>query len=59
MQYRARLQQELGQSLLGGPIDVLMIQEHHLSASRICRCGQLMSGHREMFWSAGFGPNGA
>ena len=58
MRYRARLRQELGQSLIGGPIDVLMIHEHHLFASRIRRCGQLMQGHREMFWSAGFGPNG-
>ena len=59
MQYRATLQQELGQSLIGGPLDVLMIQEHHLSGSRIRRCGQLMEGHREMFWSVGFGPKEA
>ena len=58
MRYRGRLRQELGQSVIGGPIDVLMLQEHHLSASRIRRCGQLMQGHREMFWSASFGPNG-
>ena len=44
--------------MIGGPIDVLMLQEHHLSASRIRRYGQLMQGHREILWSAGFGPNG-
>ena len=59
MRYRAKLRQELGQSLIGGPIDVLMLQEHHLSASRIQRCGQLMHGHREIYWLAIFGPNGA
>ena len=59
MRYRARLRQELGQSLIGGPINVLMLQEHHLSASRIWCCGQLMQGHREMLWLVGFGPNGA
>ena len=59
MRYRARLRQELRQSMIGGTIDVFMLQEHHLSSSRIQRCGQLLQSHREVFWLVGFGPNGA
>ena len=35
MRYRGRLQQELARCLVGGPLDVEMLQEHHLSESRI------------------------
>ena len=50
--------QELARCLVGGPLDVVMLQEHHLSESRIKRCGKLLKGHGEAFWSAAFGPSG-
>ena len=42
----------------GGSVDVLMLQEHHLSDSRIRRCGSIMPRYHEVFWSAAFGPSG-
>ena len=44
--------------MVGGQIDCLMLQEHHLSESRIRRCGSLLARHSEVFWSASFGPSG-
>lgn len=38
---------------------MLLLQEHHLSESRIRRCGQLMHRQSETFWSAAFGTAGA
>ena len=58
MRYRGRLRQELARCLVGGPLDVVMLQEHHLSESRTRRCGKLLKGHGEAFWSAAFGPSG-
>ena len=56
--YRGRLRQELQRCLLGGSIDVLMVQEHHLSKHRMKRYGYTLRGKYEMFWCAGFGPMG-
>ena len=42
----------------GGPIDFLMLQEHHLTESRIRQCGPLLQRHAEVFWSPAFGPHG-
>ena len=56
---RGRLRQELQSCLVGGSIDILMLQEHHLCESRIRRCGQLMHRQSETFWSAAFGTAGA
>ena len=56
--YRGRLRQELMRCLIGGPVDFLMLQEHHLTESRTRRCGQLMPRHSEVFWSGSFGPSG-
>ena len=50
--------QELARCLVGGPLDVVMLQEHHLSESRIRRCGKLLKGHGEALWLATFGPFG-
>ena len=58
MRYRGRLRQELSRCMVGGQIDCLMLQEHHLSESRIRRCGSLLARHSEVFWSASFGPSG-
>ena len=44
--------------LLGGSVDFLMLQEHHLTESRTRRCGQLLQRHTEVFWSGAFGPSG-
>ena len=44
--------------LTGGPVDVLMLHEHHLSESRTRHCGKLMQRHSEVFWSTSFGPSG-
>ena len=44
--------------MVGGQIDCLMLQEHHLSESRIRRCGSLLARHSDVFWSASFGPSG-
>ena len=38
---------------------MLLLQEHHLSESRIRRCGQLMHRQSETFWSVAFGTAGA
>ena len=48
----------LATCLTGGPLDLVMIQEHHLAESRIRRCGKLLRGHGDAFWSAAFGPLG-
>ena len=58
MQYRGRLRQELARCLIGGLIDFLMLQEHHLTESRIRHCGSLLQRHAEVFWSPAFGPSG-
>ena len=44
--------------MVGGSIDFLLVQEHHLSESRVRRYGSLLSGRYESFWSVGFGPMG-
>ena len=56
--YRGRLGQELQRCLVGGSIDVFLIQEHHLSKHRIKRYGYVLRGRYDVFWSAGFGPMG-
>eukprot|EP00250_Pteridium_aquilinum_P022375 c25362_g1_i1 orf=3-2321(-) len=56
--YRGRLRQELQRCLVGGPIDVLMLQEHHLSVSRTRRCGRVLGGQSSTFWVPAFGPGG-
>ena len=40
-----------------GPIDVLMIQEHHLGEQRLLRYGNLLPGRWQHFWLPAFGPN--
>ena len=44
--------------MIGGPIDFLLLQEHHLTESRIRQCGPLLQRHAEVFWSPVFGPHG-
>ena len=56
MSYRGRLRQELQRCLVRCSIDLLLLQEHHLSESRIRRYGSILSSRYETFWSAGFGP---
>ena len=59
MRYRGRLRQELARCLIGGSIDLLLLQEHHLTERRIRSCGPLLRGHRDVFWSPAFGPSGS
>ena len=59
MRCRGRLRQELQSCLVGGSIDILMLQEHHLCESHIRHCGKLMHRQSETFWSAAFGTAGA
>ena len=40
-------------------MDFLLVQEHHLCASRVRRCGSLLQGRSETFWFAAFGTGGA
>ena len=42
LRFRGRMRQELQSALVGGQIDMLMLQEHHLSESRTRRCGRLL-----------------
>lgn len=58
MRYRGRLRQELATFLVGGLVDLVILQEHHLSESRLWRCAKLLRGHGEPFWSTTFGPSG-
>ena len=58
MRYKGRLRQELSRCMIGGQIDCLMLQEHHLSEGRIRRCGSLLARHSNVFWFAFFGPFG-
>ena len=58
MRYRGRLQQKLARCVVGGPIDFLMLQEHHLSERRIRQCGPILQRHSDVFWSASYGPSG-
>ena len=44
--------------MIGGPIDFLMLQEHHLTEIHIWQCGPLLHRHTEVFWSPTFGPHG-
>ncbi len=54
--YRGRLRQDLRKCIVGGDIDMMLIQEHHLSDRRISRYGCFLPGNWEMFWSAAYGP---
>ena len=56
--YQGHLRQELQRRLVGGTIDIMMLQEHHLTENCIRRCGPLWARHSEVFWSASFGPFG-
>lgn len=56
--YRGTFQLELQRCLLGGQIDVLLLQEHHLSKSCTQRCGRLLGGQSSTFWVPAFGPRG-
>ena len=50
------MRQELQRCLIGGSINLFLVQEHHLSNSRVKRYDSLLSGRYETFWSVGFGP---
>ena len=53
---RGVFRQELKKPYVG-PIDVLMIQEHHLGEQHLLRYGNLLLGWWQHFWLLAFGPN--
>jgi exonuclease III len=53
--FRGRLRQDLQKCLIGGPIDIIMIQEHHLNKVSIDSYGNILSGNWRMYWSEAFG----
>ena len=59
MRYCGRLRQELARCVIGGPIDFLMLQKHHLSESCIRQCGPILQRHLDVCWSALYGPSGS
>ena len=40
---------------MGGSLDFLLIQEHHLNSFRISRYGSILSRNWDMFWSPTMG----
>ena len=56
---RGRLHLELQKTLIGDPIDILLVQEHHLSKRRIDSYGSILPGQWMLYWSPGIGNNGA
>ena len=53
--YKYRLRQEINKCIVGGPLDFLLIQEHHLNTFRISRYGSILPGNWDMFWSPAIG----
>ena len=53
--YRSRLRKDLKKCLPSAQVDIILIQEHHLNASRISQYGTFLAGAWEMFWSAAVG----
>ena len=53
---RGVFRQELKKPYVG-PIDVLVIQEHHLGEQRLLKYGNLLPGKWQHFWLPAFGPN--
>ena len=56
---RGRLRLELQTVLIGGPIDVLLLQEHHLNECRSRSYGSILQGRWIKYWSFGIGPYGS
>mgnify|MGYP000376695526 CR=1 FL=1 len=53
--YRSRLRQDLKKCLPTVRVDIILIQEHHLNASRISQYRTVLSGEWDMFWSTTYG----
>ena len=56
---RGRLRLELHKAVIGTPIDILFIQEHHLCKRRIDKYGSILPGQLTSFWSPSIGRQGA
>ena len=56
--YRGRLRQALKPCLRDGPLDIMMVQEHHLNEKRIKSYGSFLPGNWEMIWSSAIGNSG-
>ena len=44
LRHNGRLRHELNKCLTNGPLDVLMLEEHHLNASRVAKYGSSLLG---------------
>ena len=51
------LRQKL-QPALVGQVDVLLLQEHKLSASQTSKCGKVLAGHFHTYWEPSIGEHG-
>ena len=51
------LRQEL-QPALVGRVDVLLLQEHKLSASQTSKCGKVLTGRSHTYWEPSIGEQG-
>ena len=47
--YKHHLCQEINKCVLGGSLDPLLIQEHHLNTFRISHYGYILYGNWDMF----------
>ena len=56
---RERLRLEVERALTAGLVDILLIQEHHLSQRRIDNYGSILPGHWLSYWSSGIGNSNA
>ena len=53
--YKYRLHQEINKRIVGGSLDFLLIQEHHLNTFRISLYGSILAENWDMFWSPAIG----
>ena len=51
------VRQQIQPCLVGGLIDVIMLQEHHHNNQRIKEFGPPFRGNWECYWSSSFGPH--
>ena len=51
------LRQELQPAVIGR-LDLLLLQEHKLSAAHASRCGKVLPGHSHTFWEPSIGEQG-
>ena len=53
--YKGRLWQDLNKCMVGGGLNIMMVQEHHLSDDRIRNYGSILKGKWQLYWSSVIG----